>query len=202
MGGTRTSLIEGCAIAAPTRSGGGLLHLHPRRVRRRRGSLERGGRRGATRRASSARTSLGIGLRPATSYVHRGAGAYICGEETALMNSLEGKRGNPRHQAAVPGGRPALFGMPDDDQQRRDARRRAAHPRARRRVVQGDRLASPKSTGTKLFSVSRPRASARATTRSRWASRCKELLYDLCGGMLPTAGRSRRSSPAARRCRS
>src|SRR6478736_6933160 len=29
-------------------------------------------------------------------YVHRGAGAYICGEETALLESLEGKRGNPR----------------------------------------------------------------------------------------------------------
>src|SRR5581483_2137707 len=27
--------------------------------------------------------------------VHRGAGAYICGEETAMLNSLEGKRGNP-----------------------------------------------------------------------------------------------------------
>ena len=29
-------------------------------------------------------------------HLHRGAGAYICGEETALMNSIEGKRGNPR----------------------------------------------------------------------------------------------------------
>src|SRR4030095_499864 len=29
-------------------------------------------------------------------YVHPGAGAYICGEETALLESLEGKRGNPR----------------------------------------------------------------------------------------------------------
>src|SRR6202162_1324986 len=29
-------------------------------------------------------------------YMHRGAGAYICGEETALLESLEGKRGNPR----------------------------------------------------------------------------------------------------------
>jgi NADH-quinone oxidoreductase subunit F len=28
-------------------------------------------------------------------YIHRGAGAYICGEETALLESLEGKRGNP-----------------------------------------------------------------------------------------------------------
>ncbi len=29
-------------------------------------------------------------------YIHRGAGAYICGEESALMNSIEGKRGYPR----------------------------------------------------------------------------------------------------------
>jgi NADH-quinone oxidoreductase subunit F len=29
-------------------------------------------------------------------YVHRGAGAYICGEETALIESLEGKKGQPR----------------------------------------------------------------------------------------------------------
>jgi NADH-quinone oxidoreductase subunit F len=29
-------------------------------------------------------------------HVHRGAGAYICGEETALIESLEGKRGEPR----------------------------------------------------------------------------------------------------------
>ncbi|MBJ7472901.1 MAG: NADH-quinone oxidoreductase subunit F, partial [Solirubrobacteraceae bacterium] len=29
-------------------------------------------------------------------WVHRGAGAYICGEETGLLDSLEGKRGNPR----------------------------------------------------------------------------------------------------------
>jgi NADH-quinone oxidoreductase subunit F len=28
--------------------------------------------------------------------IHRGAGAYICGEETAMLNSIEGKRGNPR----------------------------------------------------------------------------------------------------------
>jgi NADH-quinone oxidoreductase subunit F len=36
-------------------------------------------------------------------HVHRGAGAYICGEETALMNSIEGRRGNPRIRAPVPG---------------------------------------------------------------------------------------------------
>ena len=35
-------------------------------------------------------------------YVHRGAGAYICGEETALLESLEGKRGNPRLKPPFP----------------------------------------------------------------------------------------------------
>jgi NADH:ubiquinone oxidoreductase subunit F (NADH-binding) len=35
-------------------------------------------------------------------YVHRGAGAYICGEETALLESLEGKRGEPRMRPPYP----------------------------------------------------------------------------------------------------
>src|SRR5437762_9889087 len=35
-------------------------------------------------------------------YVHRGAGAYICGEETALMESLEGKIGQPRLRPPFP----------------------------------------------------------------------------------------------------
>ena len=34
--------------------------------------------------------------------MHRGAGAYICGEETALLDSLEGKRGNPRLKPPFP----------------------------------------------------------------------------------------------------
>jgi len=40
-------------------------------------------------------------------YLHRGAGAYICGEETALLNSLEGKRGLPRVKPPFP----ANFGL-------------------------------------------------------------------------------------------
>src|SRR4028119_1765987 len=35
-------------------------------------------------------------------YVHPGGGAYICGEETALLESLEGKRGNPRNKPPFP----------------------------------------------------------------------------------------------------
>lgn len=44
-------------------------------------------------------------------FVHRGAGAYICGEETALLESLEGKRGNPRLKPPFPAS-VGLFGCP------------------------------------------------------------------------------------------
>ena len=67
-------------------------------------------------------------------YLHRGAGSYECGEETALIESLEGKRGQPRAQAAVPGGLRPLQ-LPHGGEQRRDPRLRAAHPGAGRGVV-------------------------------------------------------------------
>ena len=44
-------------------------------------------------------------------FLHRGAGAYICGEETALMNSLEGLRANPRLKPPFPAGA-GLWGQP------------------------------------------------------------------------------------------
>jgi NADH-quinone oxidoreductase subunit F len=44
-------------------------------------------------------------------HVHRGAGAYICGEETALLESLEGKKGQPRNRPPFPAVR-GLWGCP------------------------------------------------------------------------------------------
>ena len=44
-------------------------------------------------------------------YLHRGAGAYICGEETALIESLEGKKGQPRLKPPFPAGS-GLYGCP------------------------------------------------------------------------------------------
>jgi len=44
-------------------------------------------------------------------YVHRGAGAYICGEETAMLESLEGKKGQPRLKPPFPAGA-GLYGCP------------------------------------------------------------------------------------------
>ncbi|MBB1074302.1 NADH-quinone oxidoreductase subunit NuoF [Rhodoferax sp. 4810] len=44
-------------------------------------------------------------------YVHRGAGAYVCGEETALLESIEGKKGQPRYKPPFPA-QSGLFGRP------------------------------------------------------------------------------------------
>ena len=57
--------------------------------------------------------------------VHAGAGAYICGEETALLDSLEGRRGQPRLRPSVPRRRRPLR-LPNGGQQRRVHRQRAA----------------------------------------------------------------------------
>ncbi|MFH1277674.1 MAG: NADH-quinone oxidoreductase subunit NuoF [Candidatus Eisenbacteria bacterium] len=54
--------------------------------------------------------ALGPG-KPLDVTVHRGAGAYICGEETALLNSIEGKRGQPRIKPPFPTNA-GLFGKP------------------------------------------------------------------------------------------
>ena len=76
-------------------------HLHPRRVPRgvphpREGACARPTRPATWARTSSARASTW------SIVVHRGAGAYECGEETALIESLEGKRGQPRLKPPFP----------------------------------------------------------------------------------------------------
>ena len=118
-------------------------------------------------------------------YVHKGAGAYICGEETALMESLEGKRGNPRIKPPFPAVA-GLFGQPTTIN---NVETLAAAPHI---LVNGAEwykamcLSNPKSTGTKLFSVcgniQRP-----GNYEIVMGFPFKDFLYDLCGG--PPAGR-------------
>ena len=67
---------------------------------------------------------LGSGVHSMSLVLHRGAGAYICGEETGLLDSLEGKRGNPRLKPPFPAIE-GLYARPNPHQQRRDARHRA-----------------------------------------------------------------------------
>merc|ERR1711998_535809 len=54
--------------------------------------------------------SCGTGI-PFDIYLHRGAGAYICGEETGLIESLEGKQGKPRLKPPFPAD-VGVFGCP------------------------------------------------------------------------------------------
>ena len=92
-------------------------------------------------------------------YTHRGAGAYICGEETGLLESLEGKRAYPRNRPPFP----AIAGrlrLSHRGQQRRDAEQRAVDHQARRQLVQVDR--SRKEPRAQAVLPLRPRQEAGA----------------------------------------
>jgi NADH-quinone oxidoreductase subunit F len=114
-------------------------------------------------------------------YVHRGAGAYICGEETALMNSIEGKRGNPRIKPPFPAAR-GLFGKPTTIN---NVETMAAVPHILQRGsawYKSLSLSSPKSTGTKLFSVC-GQIKKPGNYEVEMGFPLKDLLYELCGGI-------------------
>ena len=103
-------LIEGMIIAGIRHRGRHRVHLSARRV-------HAGRRTACARHRGSIRTRI-ISARtfsvPATAwkcYLHLSAGRYICGDETGLLNALEGKRANPRSKPPFP---PVvgLFGKP------------------------------------------------------------------------------------------
>ena len=73
-------------------------------------------------------------------YVHHGAGAYICGEETALLESLEGKKGQPRLKPPFPANM-GLYGCPTTVNNVEFDRGRPRHPAPRRRLVRRHRPA-------------------------------------------------------------
>jgi len=84
-------------------------------------------------------------------YLHRGAGAYICGEETALLESLEGKKGQPRLKPPFPAGA-GLYGCPTTIN---NVESIAVVPTILRRGAEWFAgLGKPNNTGTKLFCIS------------------------------------------------
>ncbi|MBT6442149.1 MAG: NADH-quinone oxidoreductase subunit NuoF [Alphaproteobacteria bacterium] len=84
-------------------------------------------------------------------YLHRGAGAYICGEETALLESLEGKPGRPRLKPPFPAGA-GLYGCPSTVN---NVETIAVAPTILRRGAEWfSGLGRPKNAGTKLFCIS------------------------------------------------
>jgi NADH-quinone oxidoreductase subunit F len=84
-------------------------------------------------------------------YLHRGAGAYICGEETALLESLEGKKGQPRLKPPFPAGA-GLYGCPTTIN---NVESIAVVPTILRRGASWfAAIGKPNNTGTKLFCIS------------------------------------------------
>jgi NADH-quinone oxidoreductase subunit F len=116
--------------------------------------------------------------------LHRGAGAYICGEETGLLDSLEGKRGNPRLKPPFP----AIQGLYQGPTLINNVETLSTVPYI---ITVGGaeyaKLGVERSTGTKLVSVSgdvqRP-----GNYEIELGIPSRELIYDLAGG--PDEGRS------------
>ena len=84
-------------------------------------------------------------------YLHRGAGAYICGEESALLESLEGKPGRPRNKPPFPANA-GLYACPTTVN---NVETIAAAPTILRRgAAWFAGFGRPKNSGTKLFCIS------------------------------------------------
>ena len=84
-------------------------------------------------------------------YLHRGAGAYICGEETGLLESLEGKPGRPRLKPPFPAA-VGLYGCPSTVN---NVETIAVVPTILRRGAEWFAgIGRPKNTGTKVFCIS------------------------------------------------
>jgi NADH-quinone oxidoreductase subunit F len=119
-----------------------------------------------------------------TLVLHRGAGAYICGEETGLLDSLEGKRGNPRLKPPFP----AIEGLYMGPTLINNIETLATVPHI---ITMGGadyaKIGVENSSGTKLVSVSgdvqRP-----GNYEIELGIPSRELIYDLAGG--PEPGRT------------
>ncbi|MHB1468397.1 MAG: NADH-quinone oxidoreductase subunit NuoF [Solirubrobacteraceae bacterium] len=116
--------------------------------------------------------------------VHRGAGAYICGEETGLLDSLEGKRGNPRLKPPFP----AVEGLYMGPTLINNVETLSTVPAIMRLGGEGyAKLGTETSKGTKLISISghvqRP-----GNYEIELGMSSREIVYGLAGG--PGEGRS------------
>ncbi|MBI4545531.1 MAG: NADH-quinone oxidoreductase subunit NuoF [Gemmatimonadetes bacterium] len=116
--------------------------------------------------------------------LHLGAGAYICGEETGLMNSLEGRRGQPRIKPPYPAVS-GVFGKPTTVN---NVETLCAVPHIITKGAAWYRsLGTEKSPGTKLYNVS-GHVVRRGNFEFPLGFNLKELIFDVCGGI--AAGRS------------
>ena len=112
-------------------------------------------------------------------YVHHGAGAYICGEETALLESLEGKKGMPRLKPPFPANM-GLYGAPTTVN---NVESIAVAPTILRRgATWFAGLGRPNNTGTKIFSIS-GHVNKPCNVEEEMGISLRELIDKHCGGV-------------------
>jgi len=113
-------------------------------------------------------------------FVHRGAGAYICGEETALIESLEGKQGKPRLKPPFPAD-VGVFGCPTTVT---NVETVAVAPAiCRRGGAWFAGFGRPRNTGTKLFNIS-GHVNNPCTVEEEMSVPLKDLIERHCGGVI------------------
>ena len=112
-------------------------------------------------------------------YVHHGAGAYICGEETALLESLEGKKGMPRLKPPFPAN-VGLYGCPTTVN---NVESIAVAPDIMRRGAGWfANIGRPNNTGTKLFCIS-GHVNQPCNVEEAMGIPFRELIERHCGGI-------------------
>ncbi len=112
-------------------------------------------------------------------FVHRGAGAYICGEETAMLESLEGKKGQPRLKPPFPAGA-GLYGNPTTVN---NVESIAVAPTILRRgAAWFAAIGRPKNEGTKLFQIS-GHVNRPCVVEEAMSVPFRELVETHCGGI-------------------
>ncbi len=111
--------------------------------------------------------------------LHRGAGAYICGEETALLQSLEGKKGQPRLKPPFPAN-VGLYGCPTTVNNVESIS--VTGEILRRGASWFSSLGRPNNVGTKLFCVS-GHVNNPCNVEEEMGIPLKELLEKHCGGV-------------------
>jgi NADH-quinone oxidoreductase subunit F len=114
-----------------------------------------------------------------TFVLHRGAGAYICGEETALLESLEGRRGQPRPRPPFPPVN-GLYGAPT---QINNVSTIALVPKViELGAAEFAKIGVPSAPGTAVFSLSGNVAEPGNYERPLGTT-LRELIYDVAGGI-------------------
>jgi NADH-quinone oxidoreductase subunit F len=112
-------------------------------------------------------------------YLHRGAGAYICGEETALIESLEGKKGQPRLKPPFP----AMVGLYGRPTTVNNVETIAVVPTILRRgPAWFAGIGRPNNTGTKVYCVS-GHVNRPCVVEDAMSLPLRELIDRHCGGV-------------------